>query len=121
MNPNVYEADNIRVEFVELGEGRDGDYDPSDPTDIELLRFDVSMQLGEPGEDEWEVVDDGSYCCGIPVDATEEQKQEALRYIHSKIGNPPRKLSMQAVSWIALNADGTLFTTSADEMLGATN
>jgi len=34
--------DNIMVEWVELGEGLCGDYNPDDPDDIELLRFDVS-------------------------------------------------------------------------------
>jgi len=29
---------------VELGEGKCGDYDPDDPNDIELLRFDVSYK-----------------------------------------------------------------------------
>ena len=125
----VYYSDDVRVEFVALGEGRDGDYNPDDPNDVELLRFDVYVRWDEPEAPEsgfvsegieWASVDDGSYCCGIPVDATEEQKQAALKWIHDHIGNPPRKHAMEAVSWIALNPDGTLFTQSAEDLLKVT-
>lgn len=128
-DPNILIVDDIRVEFVELGEGLSGDYDENNPDDVELLRFDVFVRptgdeqdydLGEFSDETGAWVDpgDASYCCGIPVTATPEQKQAALRYIASHIGTPPRKHAMQACSWIALNEDGSLFTTSADEMLG---
>jgi len=37
---------NIMVEWVELGEGLSGDYNPDDPKDIELLRFDIKRTCG---------------------------------------------------------------------------
>ena len=64
--------DNIKVELVELGEGLSGDYNPDDPNDIELLRFYVAIHKG----DDWEDIDDASYCTQMPVSATPEQQQE---------------------------------------------
>jgi hypothetical protein len=56
----------VAVRFVELGEGYDGDYDPADPRDVELLRFDVLRY--DPTTMAYEAVDDGSYCTRVPVD-----------------------------------------------------
>jgi hypothetical protein len=58
----------ITYEFVELGEGLAGEYDPADPHDIELLRLDVC--------------DDGdeieSLCTLLPVATTDDERQRAL-------------------------------------------
>lgn len=54
---------NIKVAWVALGEGRDGDYNPDDPDDVELLRFDTYYMK----DGEWEAFDDGSYCTATPV------------------------------------------------------
>ena len=43
-----------KVEWVNLGEGKDGDYDSNNPDDIALLRFDISF--------DGELMQDGSYC-----------------------------------------------------------
>lgn len=57
-------AGDVMVEFEAIGEGRSGDYDETDPFDIELLRFTVSrMESGE-----WVPVEDASYCTRVPVD-----------------------------------------------------
>ena len=39
-----------KVEWIDIGEGWSGDYDPDDPDDIALLRFDVLelQQVHEP-------------------------------------------------------------------------
>lgn len=54
-----YTHGRYRLEWVELGEGRDGDYDPTDPDDYPLLRADLYGD-GEP-------LDGGSYCTGAAV------------------------------------------------------
>jgi len=67
----------VIVEWVELGEGWSGDYNPEDPEDEELLRFDAYIE-----DHEWE--DDYptySYCTMFPVSATPEQRQKGLEYL----------------------------------------
>lgn len=115
-NGDVYEADGIRVEWVELGEGLSGDYDPCDPDDVELLRFDVYQQASAEelaeGYDSgfvdpatgitWVDPGDASYCTLVPVSATPEQRLALLRLLHGRVGNPPRKRLMEQASWISL-------------------
>ena len=65
----------LKVELVDIGEGIQGDYDENDPDDLPLLRFDVSVRDPKPYYknyksavplgDDWEVVEDASYCTGI--------------------------------------------------------
>lgn len=68
-----------KVEWVNLGEGKDGDYDPSDHDDVELLRFDVSF--------DGELVPDGSYCTLVPVDTSESILRKALERIMDTIND----------------------------------
>lgn len=49
----------VEVVLEYIGEGYNGDYDDTDPSDRQLLRFDVYLN-GEP-------VDDASYCTQIPA------------------------------------------------------
>jgi hypothetical protein len=49
---------NVKIEWVNLGEGFDGDYDPENPDDRNLLRFEVYRNEGI----EWVAIEDGSYC-----------------------------------------------------------
>jgi hypothetical protein len=56
--------ENVRIDWVNLGEGYDGDYDPTDKHDKNLLRFDVYRLNGK----EWEAIEDGSYCTQVAVD-----------------------------------------------------
>jgi len=116
---NVYEKNGLRVEWVELGEGYDGDYDENDPEDEELLRFDVYVRI-HPDDDnpEWEYhggfiaddgtkwsgVKDGSYCTRVPASTSEEHRLELLERIHIEIENSPehpRKVDMQRMSWVS--------------------
>jgi hypothetical protein len=66
-----------RVEWVHLGEGKDGDYDPNDPDDVELLRFDVSF--------DGELIPDGSYCTLMPVNTPEDILKKGLERIMDTI------------------------------------
>lgn len=65
----VLTKNNVKIEWVNLNEGNDGDYDPSDKNDANLLRFDVSHKVN----DEWEAVKDGSYCTRVQA-STDNQK-----------------------------------------------
>jgi hypothetical protein len=66
-----------RVEWVDLGEGKDGYYDPSDSDDVELLRFDVYF--------DGESVPDGSYCTLMPVNTSEDILKKGLERIMDTI------------------------------------
>ena len=80
-----------KVEWVDIGEGWNGDYDPDDPDDTALLRFDVLELTNIHGlfSDspvmEWEVLDDASYCTQMPADSSEADQYQAawmLSLIH---------------------------------------
>lgn len=73
-----FAEENIMVRFVDLGEGYDGDFNPQDPYDERLLRFDV---LTREGKGDWEDVPGGSYCTSLPVDLPEEPTRLALKLI----------------------------------------
>jgi hypothetical protein len=68
----------VKVEWVELGEGVSGDYDPTDPDDVELLRFDF-YGLGE-----WRPVLDTSYCTRVSIDTPEKRQKELLELLMEK-------------------------------------
>lgn len=97
----------IRVEWVELGEGRSGDYNPEDPDDIELLRFDVYVRSGG----EWIVPDDSSYCTQAPVSATKEQRKALLVLLMDELYDAATqwpdssiKKLCEKLSWVSLKS-----------------
>ena len=115
-DPNVFVENDVRVQFVELGEGLNGDYNPDDPNDVELLRFDVYVRpegdeqdygldefVAEDGTGSWVDPGGASYCTNVPVTATPQQRRDLLVLIHGRIGNPPTKLAMQQASWFGLD------------------
>lgn len=65
---------NVLVRFVDLGEGFNGEYDPDDLDDQELLRFDVMRR----GTRDFEFVDDGSYCTHTPVSTSRADRRALL-------------------------------------------
>lgn len=93
----------VKVEWVELGEGLDGDYNEDDPEDVELLRFDVYEWVNG----EWEPVDNASYCTNFPVSATKEQRREGLKVLMAGVykdlvsGNSIKKIC-EKLSWIGI-------------------
>ena len=95
--------ENVMVEWVMLGEGLDEDYEPGDPNDVELLRFDVSRKV----DDDWVAIEDASYCTQVPVSATPEQRQEGLVLIMDEVfelasqGYSIKKVC-EWLSWISL-------------------
>lgn len=63
---------NLRVRWIRLGEGYNGDFNPEDSEDIELLRFEVERRESE--ENVWEFVEGASYLTNFPVESTLEEK-----------------------------------------------
>lgn len=113
---------NMAVEWTNLGEGVDGDYDESDPDDVNLLRFDVYVlasdadsHRGEPTKDGVplrEAIDDASYCTDTPAGTGELALRGLLLRImgavHSadaSLSNPPRiKRLCESLSWLSPEA-----------------
>ena len=98
---------NIKVELVDLGEGLCGDYNPEDPDDVELFRFDVSYR-DEHGN--WNPIPDSSYCTRLRVNIPEKLKKKALivliKEYHNAVGpkytelSPSVKKLGERLSWI---------------------
>jgi len=84
----------VLIEWSRLGEGWNGDYDPYDPEDVELLRFDVSVSVRHPKVDEftegyihdgeWVAVPDASYCTQVPVNTPLRLLRKGLELILTK-------------------------------------
>ena len=73
-----------KVAWVNLDEGYNGDYDPEDEEDENLLRLDVELLT----KDGWE--SKCSYCTCIPANAEESVLQEKLRKIMDAIKSVPK-------------------------------
>ena len=90
----------VKIEWVNLNEGFSGDYDPSDE---QLLRFDVSRL---DRFDCWVEVSDASYCTLFPVLASAEDKKEGLQVLMDNVyeqvcdGHGIKRLC-QRLSWIS--------------------
>jgi len=68
---------NIKIQWENIGEGYNGDYNPEDPTDENLLRFYVSVRKCGM----WIEKDGVSRCTLFPASASEELKMKALEYL----------------------------------------
>lgn len=92
----------VRVDWVNLGEGQDGDFDESDPDDTNLLRFDVFRKEGG----RWTEVPDGSFCTRMPAQTERVVLKRALVHImdriHSDVVSSGRaKRACEHLSWIS--------------------
>lgn len=84
----VYETRDLRVRWVELGEGASGEYDPGDPGDVELLRLDVELSedtaeeygiFGEEADEAgWLVPQDASFCTAVPAATPQNERARLL-------------------------------------------
>lgn len=97
----INKTKDVKVEWVDLGEGYSGYYDPNDPEDDALLRFDVSVWR----DGEWQDPGDASYCTLIPVDTPEDILMNGLRMIMQEVEEPLRngysiKKICEQLSWI---------------------
>lgn len=90
-------CDNVGVGWTYLNEGYDGDYDPNDPDDKPLLRFDVWC-------DDFEVLD-ASYCTHVPATTDRATLQRMLSHIMNAVfenvhqGKGVKKIC-ERLSWI---------------------
>ena len=81
----------LKVELADIGEGISGDYNENDPEDMPLLRFDVSVRDSKNvpldddriGED-WEEVEDASYCTNICAWAPDSVLMQAAQDIFNE-------------------------------------
>ena len=93
--------DNVKVSLhTDTNEGWNGDYNPDDPDDDLLYRFDVDVLINNV----WEPVDDASYCTALKASSVYTDK--ALSYLMSEIypainsGASIKKLC-ERLSWIS--------------------
>lgn len=94
--------DTIMVELESIGEGYNGDYDPEDPEDVELMRFSIFRLI----DGKWEEIDNASYCTYIPASITSEQEDVILDYIMSQVYDlavqwKSIKRACQRLSWLS--------------------
>lgn len=90
------------AEVLWLGEGEDGDYDPIDPADRPLLRYDAYRLV----DGEWTEERDGSYCTQVPAWCTHEQAKALAKLIADRLdaeGGPHNKRLLESMSWIDLD------------------
>lgn len=101
--PIRHQGRNFAVEVSWIGEGEDGDYDPTSPIDEPLLRFDAYQLV----DGSWEEVPDGSYCTQVPAWCTTEQAHALARMVAQRLdiegGSHPKRL-LEQMSWINLAA-----------------
>ncbi len=105
----------LAVRWVQLGEGGSGDWDPDDPEDEELLRFD-SLWRNPNGA--WEDLECGSYCTRTPVNTPPGVRRQllhklmdflrdAVRYYGDELTPDLDRHRMEEASWIEPSwADG---------------
>lgn len=83
--PMSIRDDILRVDWHNAGEGICGDYNPENPQDVNLLRFDVyiagAAETKGESDDVWREVEDASYCTNMPANTTQEILEESLKYI----------------------------------------
>ena len=99
--PFSIEGSLVRVDWYRAGEGLYGDYNPDNPDDQELLRFDVYQRDG----DQWVELEDASYCTMNAVDAEDKLLIQKLNIIYIcyeealQAGSSVKKLG-ESLSWI---------------------
>ena len=84
---SIYD-DVLRVDWYNAGEGICGDFNPDDPEDINLLRFDVYVKADANMDTDsihgWAEVEDASYCTNMPATAPEAVLEKALKCIFKR-------------------------------------
>ncbi|MDE1821060.1 MAG: hypothetical protein KGJ23_08045 [Euryarchaeota archaeon] len=100
----------VKVEWEETGEGWQGDFDPDDPEDEELLRFYVYRKVGR----EWHPVEDGSYCTAMPVATSPAIRKRALVALMNELYDGARDGRVEPGRYEVDGASG--FKRRAEEM-----
>lgn len=93
----------VRVLLSYIGEGRSGDYDPEDPDDVPLLRYDLDRKE----DDKWIAVENGSYCTELPTSISRHEAELAASIILDNVADLVKsnkhKRMCEKLSW--LNTD----------------
>lgn len=111
----------VMVELDNIGEGVDGDYDPTDEEDVPLMRFTLYRLCDDPNHEgikdnfegtgyeknEWMAVKDGSYCTQLPVTSDNEILREAGQFLLDYVREGIRdyqfdKRLYESLSWITI-------------------
>lgn len=71
-----------KVTFSDCGEGYWGDYNPDDPDDVGLLRFDVYYRQPDGW---WEPANDASYCTQVPIETEPATVERLLAVILTEV------------------------------------
>lgn len=79
--PVSIQGDVVRADWYDAGEGLCGDYNPDNPHDIHLLRFDIYVR---DYDDKWKEVEDASYCTRVAAAENRDVLAKALRYIYDR-------------------------------------
>ena len=89
----------VKVEWTDLGEGMCGDYNPDDPDDVALLRFDAWVRVTGTNMDEirglenaykgdkWGYKSNGSYCTLTPVETHGPVLERLAQIIANELAN----------------------------------
>jgi len=115
---NVLIREKVKVELVDLGEGYHGDFNPDDPEDEPLFRFDI--YCFDDDTNGWELVSDGSYCTTTPVSTPADLKKKIIEYIMDKVEGPLNKgKSIKGIcQWLShLSPDDAYCFDEFDEVL----
>lgn len=103
--------DNIKVEWQDIGEGYNGEYNEEDSHDAPLLRFYFSQLI----DGEWQDLDDGSYCTLVTANLAEEDQKKLLQILMDQafdyIAQDNYKKRLEELSWIS--ADSLLQSVSS--------
>ena len=93
----------FKVEWEYIGEGVSGDYDEEDEDDEPLLRFSCYEKVGE----NWEPIDDASYCTQMTVTTPRSTLGMVLQAIMRELKDAMErgsglKRAMEHMSWLSM-------------------
>lgn len=95
----------VQVQWVRLGEGNCGSYNPDDPEDVELLRFDVYFWNDELNR--FVQPQDASYCSQVSASVSEDKLIELSKHIAVTVQDSPNKYKrlLEQLSWLSDKED----------------
>jgi hypothetical protein len=110
----VRERGSVRVAWICLGEGYNGDYDPKNPEDELLLRFDVAVKDDSIGD----FVTTESRCTCFAASASAKDKEAALEillnHFYHTYTNEPRSCMETLANKLSFISAGTYWNLSSD-------
>ena len=89
----AYQGSPLKVQWVNLDEGFTGDYDPNDPEDVNLLRFDVYQRTAYG----WEAMENGSHCTLMDAKTPALVLKYAAQYIYERLTDATTNLSVSQI------------------------